>query len=238
MQTLSLNHQKPAPELIEFFQDHGFVKVKKALSEQSAQAIYQTIKSQPTWNLVFDANGKHQDLNNQEVAKWSNSQKSELQDIIYQQASNGFQYHYETIPLYDIYQNNLMPGHFFNQIIEFLNEETTLDFFRELLGAPDIAFADGQITKFSAGHFLNVHNDDVENKNRVAAYVINLTPSWQANWGGALHLLDDEQALKQSFLPTFNEINIFKIPVDHYVGFVSPFASKPRLSITGWLRRK
>ncbi|QOL27158.1 2OG-Fe(II) oxygenase [Thalassotalea sp. LPB0316] len=238
MSSLSLEKTKPSTDLVESFKANGFIKVKQALTQETAQLIYQQIAEQPLWNLVFDANGKHQDLNSQEVAKWSEQQKDDLQRIIYQQAQSGFQYHYETIPLYDIYQNNLMPGHFFNQIIEFINQESSLDFFRELLSAPDIAFADGQITRFSAGHFLNVHNDDVENKNRIAAYVINLTPEWQANWGGALHLLDDNGAIKQSFLPTFNEINIFKIPVDHYVGYVSPFATKPRLSITGWLRRQ
>jgi len=238
MTSLSLQKSTPPVSLIESFKANGFVKIKQALSDESASAIHQHIQAQSLWNLVFDANGKHQDLNNQEVANWTDKQKQELENIIYQQAENGFQYHYETIPLFDIYQNNLMPGHFFNSIIEFLNQESTLRYFRELLSSPDIAFADGQITRFSAGHFLNVHNDDVEKKNRVAAYVINLTPEWQANWGGALHILDENNAIKQSFLPTFNEINIFKIPVDHYVGFVSPFATKSRLSITGWLRRK
>ncbi len=212
------------------------VKVPRALTEESAALITKHIKKQVIWNLVFDHNATHKDLNSVEVENWTASQKQDLISVIHHQAKSGFQYHYETIPLYDIFHDNLMPGHFFNEIMRFLNDEKTLNYFRELLSCPEISFADGQITRFKAGHFLNKHNDDVANKNRFAAFVINLTSEWRPDWGGALHILGEQGELKQSFLPTFNEINIFKIPVDHYVGFVSPFADGHRLSITGWLR--
>jgi Rps23 Pro-64 3,4-dihydroxylase Tpa1-like proline 4-hydroxylase len=216
--------------------DQGFIKIEQALTTNSAQKLQQYIEKQKQWNLVFNNQGQHQDLDNLAVAQWTAEQKRSLEEIINHQAETGFQYYYETIPIYDIYIKNIMQGHFFNQIIEFLNTKASLDFFRTILSAPEISFVDGQITRFNGGHFLNCHNDDVKNKNRVAAMVINLTKHWRADWGGALHLLDENHQIKQSFLPTFNEINIFKVPVDHYVGYVSPFAKKPRLSITCWLR--
>ncbi|WP_448210942.1 2OG-Fe(II) oxygenase [Colwellia sp. MEBiC06753] len=233
---LSLTENKPAVNLINQLQEHGFVKIPQALTTESAGLIAKHINEQQEWNLVFNHQGKHQDLNAQAVDTWTESQQSDLFALVHQQAASGFQYLYENIPLYDIYFDNLLPGHFFNQIIEFLNTETTLNYFRELLGVPEISFADGQITRYGPGHFLNVHDDNVEDKNRVAAFVINLTNNWRADWGGALHLLDKEHKITQSFLPSYNEINIFKIPVDHYVGYVSPFAQAKRISITGWLR--
>lgn len=236
MRKLNLAKLAPDKSLVSEYLNHGVVKVQNALSIESASLITEHIKKQDTWNLVFDHNGTHKDLNNIEVASWTEEQRNNLLSVIHHQAKSGFQYHYETIPLYDIYHDDLLPGHFFNEIMQFLNEETTLSFFRELLSCPEISFTDGQITRFKAGHFLNKHNDDVANKNRVAAFVINLTELWRPDWGGALHLLNEDGALKHSFLPTFNEINIFKIPVDHYVGYVSPFATGSRLSITGWLR--
>ncbi len=233
---LKLASQEPSQRLISEFLEQGYIKVSHALSTESADLIAAHIKKQNIWNLVFDHQGTHKDLNNIEVESWTNTQKENLTSVIHQQAQTGFQYHYETIPLYDIYHDGILPGHFFNEIMEFLNEQTTLDYFRKLLSCPDITFADGQITRFRAGHFLNKHNDDVQSKNRVAAFVINLTKSWRPDWGGALHLLDEGGNIKQSFLPSFNDINIFKIPVNHYVGYVSPFAGGERLSITGWLR--
>lgn len=233
---LALAKHKNKAQMAKQYREKGFVKVQDALTESTLNTLHEFIASQEQWNLVFNHQGSHQDLNNLEVVNWSLSKKKDLENIIFQQASNDFQYFYETIPIYDIFHKNMLPGHFFNDIVLFLNTDETLDFFREILDAPEITFMDAQITRFSAGHFLNTHNDDVANKNRVAALVINLTENWRADWGGALHLLDDEKQIKQSFLPSFNEINIFKVPLDHYVGYVSPFAQNSRLSITCWLR--
>ena len=233
---LTLAKQKNKAQLAEQYQQQGFVKVSNALSESTLSIIHEFINKQAQWNLALNHHGKHQDFNNLEVAKWSKDKKQQLEDVVFAQASDGFQYLYEAIPIYDIFNQNLLPDHFFNDIVRFLNTEATLDFFREILAAPQITFMDAQLTRFSAGHFLNTHNDDVSDKNRVAALVINLTKQWRADWGGALHLLDKEQQIVQSFLPSFNEINIFKIPRDHYVGYVSPFATGKRLAITCWLR--
>ena len=233
---LTLAKQKNKVQLAKEFKDKGYVKVSHALSEETLKIIHDFILKQAQWNLVFNHRGEHQDLNSMEVESWSVNKKQDLEDIVFQQASNSFQYFYEAIPIYDIFHKNMLPDHFFNDIVRFLNTEATLDFFREILNAPQITFMDAQITRFSAGHFLNTHNDDINDKNRIAAMVINLTEHWRADWGGALHLLNENQQIKQSFLPSFNEINIFKIPLDHYVGYVSPFATGRRLAITCWLR--
>lgn len=216
--------------------NNGYVKVSNILSENSANMIHSAISKQKQWNLVFRNKGHHQDLNNVEVKHWDKTQQENLINIIHSKASIDFQYFYETIPIYDIYYDRSLSGHFFNDIFHFLNSEDTLNFFRELLDAPEISFLDAQITRFSAGHFLNCHNDDVKGKNRVAAFVINLTKDWRPDWGGALHILNKELEIEKSFIPSFNEVNIFKVPVDHFVGIVAPFTSASRLSITGWFR--
>ncbi|HEX5536856.1 MAG TPA: 2OG-Fe(II) oxygenase family protein [Sphingobium sp.] len=37
-------------------------------------------------------------------------------------------------------------------------------------------------------------------------------------------------------MPRFNALSLFRVPQRHHVGCVAPFAPKPRISITGWLR--
>jgi Rps23 Pro-64 3,4-dihydroxylase Tpa1-like proline 4-hydroxylase len=221
---LSLNNTNNVEKLKSGFLSNGYVKIPNALSSSCAHLLYENILEQKQWNIVFKNQNQHQDLNNLEVEAWEDKHKDKLMSMIHTQASTGFQYFYETIPIYDIYYDNLMPGHFFNDILEFLNRDDTLNYFRELLGAPEISFLDAQITRFNAGHFLNCHSDDVNGKNRVAAFVINLSKEWRADWGGALHILNDDLEIDKSFLPSFNEINIFKVPVEHLVGVVAPFA--------------
>ncbi|SEK38457.1 2OG-Fe(II) oxygenase superfamily protein [Colwellia chukchiensis] len=233
---LSLNEPNNISKLKQDYLAHGYVQLQHALSADSANLISEKLATQKQWNLVYRRNGCHQDLNSVEVATWSSEHKNNLLKLVHSNADNSFQYFYETIPIYDIYYDKLLPGHFFNDIVEFLNSEPTLNLFRTLLNAPEINFADAQITRFSAGHFLNRHNDDVPGKNRVAAFVINLTKEWRADWGGALQLLTNDLDIKKSFMPTFNDINIFKVPVEHLVTYVPPYTPVARLSITGWLR--
>jgi len=233
---LSLNKSKNIEKLNQSYLNHGYVKLENALSSDSASVIHAHISKQEQWNLVFRNNGIHQDFNSLDVARWDEKDKDKLTELVHKQAGENFQYFYETIPVYDIYYDKLLPGHFFNDIVEFLNSDDTLNYFREILAAPEITFLDAQITRFKAGHFLNRHNDDVEGKNRVAAFVINLSKDWRTDWGGALHILKNDLDIEKSFVPSFNEINIFKVPVEHIVGYVSPFATGDRLSITGWLR--
>lgn len=233
---LSFNKTENIAKLKQGYLNNGYVKLENALTDETASFIHEKISTQKQWNLVFKNKGLHQDANSVDVEAWDEENKKNLTKLVHQQAENAFQYFYETIPIYDIYYDKLMPEHFFNDIVKFLNSEPVLNYFREVLDAPEINFLDAQITRFKAGHFLNCHNDDVSGKNRVAAFVINLTKDWSVDWGGALHILNNKAEIEKSFSPSFNEINIFKVPVDHLVGYVSPFATGQRLSITGWLR--
>src|SRR5690606_1917921 len=95
---------------------------------------------------------------------------------------------------------------------------------RALTGLHDIAFADSQATRFSPGHFLTSHDDDVEGKQRRAAYVLSMTPQWRTDWGGILQFIDAEGHVSAGIMPKFNALNVFKVPQTHSVSFVTPSA--------------
>src|SRR3990167_7921754 len=101
--------------------------------------------------------------------------------------SKSFAYLFETCPIYDIYHSGSSHDHPIVETFEFLNGEPFLSFMRRLTGASDIAFADAQVTRYGPGHFLTTHNDAVDGKNRRAAFVLNMTPEWRADWGGHLN---------------------------------------------------
>lgn len=223
-------------KLVKVFAECGRVHIPNFLNAETAVRIHQFLINQTEWNLTWNNNGKHQDLSYTAVMGWTEAQKNALLEVIHTQAQRGFQYYYSAIPIYDIYLKKLMPGHFFNEIYEFLNQPQLVDFARKVTSSSSICFADMQATRYSSGHFLNEHDDNVEGKNRVAAYVLNFTPVWRNEWGGALVFPNNEQALGDIFFPTFNAINIFAVPQKHSVSFVAPFAAASRYSITGWFR--
>lgn len=218
------------------FRETGRVSIPGLLDAESAGQLAQALATQQQWNLVFKQQGAHVDINADAPANWDREQTDEFFRIVHQGAEQDFQYLYKTVPIYDVFHRDLLPGHFFNDLFRFLNGEEFLGYVRQVLDAPEIGFADAQATCYEAGHFLTSHDDAVSGKNRVAAYVINMTPDWRADWGGALQFTDDQQGIVDSFAPAFNTLNMFKVPQPHAVSYVAPFAREKRLSITGWLR--
>jgi len=231
---IDFNKDRPdKPDLIQRYDQGSYIQIPDFLSAQSAEFIYKLLASQVEWNLSWNDKGKHVDLSYMGVMNnWSNNQHETLKYKIYEQAQTEFQYNYLSIPIFDIYHKKLMPNHFFKNIYEFLNSQKFITFIREITNEKNIKFTDMQATKFLGGHFLTEHDDDVKGKNRLAAYVLNLTPEWKDDWGGALVFPDENKML----FPRFNVLNIFPVPQRHFVSFVTPFAGEPRYSITGWFR--
>lgn len=233
---LNLSTRVDLPDLNDTFTQHGRLQISAFLKEDSADKVFQTLKSQQQWNIVWNDNGKHVDMDYAGIMQLPKQKLAAIQNLIFEQARTDFQYFYANIPIYDLVLKQLLPDHFFHDIYHFINSEEVLELIRQVTGNHKIAFADAQATRYSAGHFLSEHDDDVAGKGRVAAYVLNLTPNWKADWGGALIFPNSEPGFTDALFPSYNVLNLFAVPQRHAVTMVSPFATENRYSITGWFR--
>jgi Rps23 Pro-64 3,4-dihydroxylase Tpa1-like proline 4-hydroxylase len=218
------------------FQRNGRIQIRNFLELASADTICNALTTQKSWNLVYMNAGKHVDADANAIARWPRNQRDKLKKLVYSQATDGFQYMYATVPIYDIYHQKQLPGHYFNEVFEFLNSKVFLDFTRSVTDDDSISFADAQATRFDAGHFLTGHDDAVPEKFRRVAYVISLSPVWRADWGGCLQFMNSLGNIEEGYTPTYNALCMFRVPSDHSVSMVAPFAGASRYSITGWLR--
>ena len=233
---LNLANRDDIPHLNKTFTQRGRLQITQLLENSSVEKIYQALKTQSQWNIVWNDKGKHIDMDYAGVMQLPKEKLAAIQHAIYTQASTDFQYFYANIPIYDIVQKQLLPGHFFHQIYHFINSQEVLSLVRKVTGNSQISFADAQATRYSAGHFLTEHDDDVAGKGRVAAYVLNLTPNWKADWGGALVFPNSEPGFSDALFPSYNALNLFSVPQRHAVTMISPFATESRYAITGWFR--
>ena len=136
----------------------------------------------------------------------------------------------------DAYTNKWQPRLMLCDILEAINGPKSLDFFRAVTGDTQIRKVELQATYYAPGHFLKLHNDsDTAGDDRRYACVINLTKDWESHWGGLLQFVDDK-GVSATQVPTFNNCGLFKVPCDHQVSYVAPFATRPRYALTGWLR--
>jgi len=225
------------PALARRFQDQGRVQVPGLLLEPAARRLQACLEREIPWQTVFRHKDRHVDLHRVQVDSLDTMRRNVLSDAVYAQARFDFTYLYNNYPIADAHAAGLNQGLYVNRLYEFLNGPDFLDFARRLTGLGEIDRVDAQATLYRAGHFLTLHSDRNDGEQRLAAYVLNLTPGWNADWGGLLLFHGQDGGVEAGFTPAFNVLTVFRVPTPHAVSFVVPHCPAGRYSITGWLRR-
>ncbi len=208
------------------------------LKTSSARSIADAAANVPNWTLVTRLAGRHMDLDAHGMTQLPDAKLVEFEKRVHAEAREGFQYLYETYPLYDKAHAGTLrtEAPALAELFDWLNGEEFLDLMRSVLGVPEIGFADAQLTCYRGGHFLTTHDDAVAGKNRVAAYILSLSEGWEPHWGGQLQFFSPAGDVEAALVPRFNTLSLLKVPQPHAVLPVAPYARLPRYSITGWLR--
>lgn len=214
----------------------GRVHVPGILTAESAQRMHDCLMRETQFRLVTRDGDGYVRLTPDAVLTPQQEARALYQ--AYDRARSGFNYFYENHPLSLGGEAYADPSHYLAAITAFLNGAAFLDFARKVTGSSEIRLVEAQATRYRKGHFLNLHDDARDAHGRIAAYVLNMTPRWRPDWGGALLYLDRPDHIAEGYLPAFNALNIFAVPQLHLVSMVSPFAGADRYSITGWFRSR
>jgi hypothetical protein len=222
------------------FARHGRMHLPGLFPASQARAIGAALATAVPWHKSLNAQGKSYDIALDTLAAMPAERQAELQAAIAEGGRTGFQYQFDAWRLSDLVEAGQRQGGALapiEAVYDFLNGPF-LEFVRRLTGDPRAAYADAQATRYRAGDFLTAHDDDVEGKNRLYAYVLNFTPAWRPDWGGLLLFHDADGHVAEGYAPTFNALNIFRVPQVHAVTQVASFVQADRLSITGWIRER
>lgn len=215
----------------------GRTQLSPAMSDQDAADLLQAVAQAP-FRLSVNSGAKSLDLSLEELASLQAEQEAKFTALIHAGAASGFQYCFDTYRLSDEVDSGQLTSGPLLGLYRGLNSQPFLDHCRYLAEDDSIEFCDAQVTRYRPGHFLTMHNDDVAGKGRVLAYVLNLTVNWRPDWGGLLLFHGADGSVDGGFTPAFNRLNLFKIPCDHAVSLVAPFAQQPRYAVTGWARKR
>jgi len=215
----------------------GRIHVPHFFKAACADRIYECLQSETPWQLHLNDGVLNFDRPDEHMQLLPDAKRVLLLDGVYDNAAaKRFQGLYHTFPIYDSWRAGNRRDLYLMRVYEFLNSPAFLDFAREATGVQTISLVDAQATLYRPGHFLTEHDDRAEGKRRVAAYVLNFTREWHADWGGVLQFIDSDGHVAEGYTPAFNALNLFRVPQRHSVSFVAPFARAGRYSITGWLR--
>ena len=227
--------------LAEVFARHGRMHLPGLLSSADAQAVGAALAGPTPWHKSMHVGGKSYDFGLDTLDAMPDERRADLDGAFVAGGRTGFQYRFDAWRLSDHMEAGQRQGGRLaplEAVYDFINSERFLAFVRALTGEPRCAYADAQATRYRPGDFLTAHDDDVEGKHRLLAYVLNFTPEWRADWGGLLAFHDRDGHVAEAYTPTFNALNIFRVPQLHAVTQVASFAAAPRLSITGWIRER
>jgi SM-20-related protein len=217
--------------------ERGRAQLSPILDPSSATRLHEHLRSEVPWTLAYREAGESQVLANAGYAGQDYAQRKSFLERIALDARERYGFAYDSYMMVDAYKEQRDPGLLLNVVLEFLNSPDFLAFARILTGLSAIRRVSAQATQYSPGHFLKRHNDLDGDRDRLVAYVFNLTRDWQADWGGLLEFYDDQGSVIESFVPRYNSLSLFHVPQMHAVSLVAPWAMTPRLSITGWFLR-
>jgi SM-20-related protein len=225
-----------APAIARIYASVGRVHIRPILSTQAAERVYRCLAQEIPWQVQLNDGDRPISRDGASFEALSEADRALVMQSVYAGAARGFQYIFNNFPLTDLSEHREFRELYAMRVLEFLNSPPFLEFARKITGVPSIALVDAQATLYRPGHFLTRHDDTAHGKKRVAAYVLNFTPHWQADWGGILQFIDRDGHVAEGYTPVFNALNLFKVPQPHVVSLVAPYAQGGRYSITGWLR--
>jgi Rps23 Pro-64 3,4-dihydroxylase Tpa1-like proline 4-hydroxylase len=229
-----LNPMLDRARLAAEFSRCGHVQIPQALERASAQRLHACLAEETPFSLICNDGEKQLDYPGLTPAQRQEHTRAAWRRV----GIDAFQYLYEQHILTTEGERYADPDHYWARVTDFLNGPPFLDLARAVTGMSAIAFADGQAGLYRSGHFLTAHGDEAKGANRLAAYVLSLTPSWRAEWGGLLEFIGADGHIAAGYVPNFNSLRLFRVPINHHVSCVAPFAMAGRYSITGWLRAR
>ena len=198
--------------------------------------LYQALQADDLpWMRAFDS-PMRTDIPAAMIDATSAEDQAAFWHTVHEQARDQFQYVFDRLPLMAAPGAERPLPPMLYQLLDLFNSDSFMTMARRLTGNDKVAFADGQVTRYLPGHFLNRHSDANPKTERLYAYVLNLSPDWRAEWGGLLQFLDEAGDITETFVPSFGTLNVFAVPQMHAVSSVSAFAPGPRYSVTGWWR--
>jgi len=232
---ISLNPDLNVGRLKESFQKKLRLHIPAILNEDAAEGVHDSLKNEIAWNLAYNDDDCQKDLYARDQQTMSPAERQAFHQKIFTRARTGkFQYLYGSFAVGDAYKEGLIKDMFVSRFFEFVNTSEILKLIKDITGIEGIKRASMQATAYGPGHFLTDHNDFDPEKDRKVAYVFNFTKGWKAEWGGILKFLEDDKVSESGLIPTFNGLNIFKVPQRHIVSQVASYAPKVRYALTGW----
>lgn len=208
--------------------------IDNVLRTSVAERVRELCAEKVPFDYVYYIDGASRVASEEEMAALDPDRKAQISQTLMHNATRGIGFLYCSYLMSRRCRGADKALDFLYDVYEFLNSRQMLAFVSAVSGRNDLARADGQYTRYSAGQYLTRHRDDIEGQARRLAYVFGFTRSWHPDWGGLLQFYEEDGTPRDAWMPAFNRLALFGTCHMHSVSYVTPFAGEARLSMTGW----
>lgn len=221
--------------LAEQFAVDDRLRIPALLQVELAEQIHAACRDDVPYEYLCHVDGKNLVIPPDKLTQLDPDDQRELQAKIVDNASNGVGFFYSGYQMRRADRDTTDPKlAFLNRVFEIVNSDEMLSFMQKITGQDDLKGADLQFTRYTSGHFLTRHKDDITSEGRRIAYVLGFSRHWHPDWGGLLQFFENDGTPREAWVPAFNTLSIFDVRHVHSVTYVTPFAREPRLSLAGW----
>ncbi len=231
-----LSPQLNVEQLAQEYRRDGRIRITDVLRPEVAAELRELYLKHIPFDYVMAVGGHNRTVSEADMRAMSQTDQRELHGQLMREASQGLGFLYNGYLLADGRAAAVPELAPLQAMFDYINGEEMLDFIRRLTGETAVIGADGQATRYTAGHYLTRHRDDPANEQRRMAYVFGFSRDWHPDWGGLLQFFEEDGTPRDAWAPSFNSLSLFDVRHIHSVTYVTPFAREPRLSLTGWFR--
>lgn len=207
-------------------------RLTPALTPDAAETLRRELSQSQAWVRTMRQGPVERELDSDTLAKLSPAQLAAVEQFARQGDPRSFRFLHDAIRISPDPEVRRTRGWAIDRLADSLNSPATLGAISELTGEAVTAFR-GDATRYLPGHFLTTHNDGRKRAKRVLAFVLNLS-DWHIDWGGVLLFHRGDGDAARGWTPRFNSANLFTVPQEHSVTWVTPLAPVPRLTVSGW----
>jgi len=216
----------------EEFSEKGYVRIDNIFLADIAEKVHHQLATEVPWGMKLIGKDGPIIFTQQEREALKQMQWAALnKEILWAFENRDPSYFYLTAGLNELKDEA-------SDVVKFVSTGKFVGFVKYVSSNLEINGFGGQAACYRRNCFLTIHHDEDKQLRRKVTFIFNFTKDWKTEWGGLLHILDKDKKIIDVFQPDFNSLTLFKVPRDHFVSAVVPYASqdplRSRYTITGW----
>jgi hypothetical protein len=220
------------------YQSGRGVSISPFIADEQADALREHLLGRNDWwRRLHHPDGKVFELSPKELADWGRAKIDAIRAMIAPRVGqDGLGYAQSFLRIIDAArQKRWEKSTILGEFADFLTSDPVMELVKTITGKADVDYVDLFAARYDPGDYATIHDDS--HGDRRVAFTFGLTKPWRVEWGGVLLFHRDDGQIEAGWAPAFNVFNLFKVPTAHSVSVVAPFASEPRLAMTGWFVR-